>query len=152
MPTRLPIFPKNLVTRIFMMNHGRWNQPSWGTREPRSCWWFRNSLRENQLRLVVFPHYLQGFWYPSQVVVAGFLNHQQYLKVIFLDYDHWEFCWLVTPFGWLKTWPFQRMLVTSNEKILKGHGLNHLVFKFWILDDPEPKRQSCFLIPSLKLT
>ena len=29
-------------------------------------------------------------------------------------------------FGMVKTWPFQRLLVTSNDRGSKGHGLNHL--------------------------
>ena len=40
-----------------------------------TCWWFRNPA--NQLRLVGYPHYLQGFRnIPGGCL--GFLNHQQY--------------------------------------------------------------------------
>ena len=34
----------------------------------------------NLMRLVVYPHDLQVFFNTSQVVIAGILNHQQYVK------------------------------------------------------------------------
>ena len=37
---------------------------------------------DHQLRLVVFPHYLQGFIQKPRGFLAGFLNHQQYLRII----------------------------------------------------------------------
>ena len=36
----------------------------------------------------------------------------------------WQFCWWPI-FGMVKTWPFQRLLVTSNVWWSKGHELNH---------------------------
>ena len=51
-------------------------------------WWFRNPA--NQLRLVVFPHSLQGFIHPRWL--AGFLNHQQYYnewsRIVIMQYLH----------------------------------------------------------------
>ena len=32
---------------------------------------------DHQLSLLIYPHYLRRF-YTSQVVIAGFLNHEQY--------------------------------------------------------------------------
>ena len=37
---------------------------------------------DHQLRLIVFPHYLQGFIQNPRGFLAGFLNHQQYLRII----------------------------------------------------------------------
>ena len=38
--------------------------------------------QENQLRLVVYLPLFTVFFFTSQVVIAGFLNHQQYPYVI----------------------------------------------------------------------
>ena len=42
-------------------------------------------------------------------------------------------------FGMVKTWPFQRLLVTSNDRGSKGHGLNRLDGMKWCSENP-----SCF--------
>ena len=41
--------------------------------------------RENQLRLVIYPIYLQGFVHPRWWL-AGFLKHQQYERPMFFSY------------------------------------------------------------------
>ena len=40
-------------------------------------WWFRNPANSPVELASLSTHYLQGF-YTSQVIVSGFLNHQQY--------------------------------------------------------------------------
>ena len=61
---------------------GRWNLVSvfWG-----GCYCLFFSEILHQLRLVVYPIIYDGF-YTSQVVIAGFLNHQQYEQVNLCDY------------------------------------------------------------------
>ena len=41
------------------------------------CWCFRNPVN-SPVEVGSLSHYLQGFFYTSQVVIAGFLNHEQY--------------------------------------------------------------------------
>ena len=52
------------------------------------CWWFRNPA--NHLRLVAYPMIYDGF-YTSQVVIPGFLNHQQYCQSLGSPSSHWTF-------------------------------------------------------------